>query len=211
MKKRLGLLLVDFDGVMSNSRFYETDALEDREFSDKAKEFIFSQENTVVLNSWMRGAICYQEVHRLAEQAKGLSAKRLDHLLHQSVINMDLNKLMLSYVKYLRENGVTVGLFTNNMDVFDSISRYHFNLDKYFNHIYSSSAYGQLKLENDTIIRKVIDDTHVHIDEVALVDDSQSSFDTATKYGIATFLYRNYKESQVEFETWIEKNYSLTD
>ena len=61
MKKRLGLLLVDFDGVMSNSRFYETDALEDREFSDKAKEFIFSQENTVVINfprPYGRGISC---------------------------------------------------------------------------------------------------------------------------------------------------------
>jgi len=122
---------------------------------------------------------------------------------------MPLNQSMLSFVQRLRKAGVVVSLFTNNMDIFDTISRFHHKLDDHFDYIYSSSAYGQLKLENDVLIRKACQDAQADKDHTAFVDDSLSSFEAATQYGILTFLYADYDASQTAFEEWLLHKFSI--
>jgi len=209
MKKQLKMLLVDFDGVMSNSRFYNSEIAAEKEMARSAVQTIFTAENSELLNDWMRGKVGYQDIHNLVEQKTGVKAEDLDRLLEDSVKRMSINRPMLAFIGKLRKKGVIVSLFTNNMDIFDSVSRRHYELDNHFDFIYSSSEYGQLKLENDTLLNRALHDAKTTKSEVAFVDDSQASYDAATSFGVSTFLYKDYLDSQVVFEAWVEKRYQF--
>lgn len=208
MKHKLQLLLVDFDGVMSNGRFYHSEDKAEKEMGNQAIQNIFTPKNTNLLNDWMRGACSYGEVHDLVEQETGIDARKLDELLESSVKRMSLNVALLSFIAKLRASGVRVSLFTNNMDIFDLISRSYHNLDEYFDFIYSSSKFGQLKLENENLLQRAIKDAKAHKRDTAFVDDSQLSYIAATGYGIDTFLYSNYDASQTEFEEWLSRGFA---
>jgi FMN phosphatase YigB (HAD superfamily) len=208
-RTKLNLLLVDFDGVLSNGRFYNAVNGEERALSEFAVKHIFAPDNFELLNDWMRGKHTYREVHKFIEKEYGLSAEKLDKLLIASVKRMHINQPLLQYADKLRSNGVKVCLFTNNMDIFDTVSRFAHNLDNHFDHIYSSSEHGRLKLEDDSLLRRACQDAGTQVGDVALVDDSQASFDLAEKYGVATFLYDKYEDSQTAFEAWISERYSV--
>lgn len=137
-----------------------------------------------------------------SSRKNGIDANKLDELLVASVKRMSLNQSMLKFTQNLREQGVVISLFTNNMDIFDRVSRYHHQLDDYFDFIYSSSAYGQLKFETDAIILKACIDADVGMGDLMLVDDSPVSYETARKLDIPAFPYTDYTASQQPFETW---------
>ncbi len=206
---KLKLLLVDFDGVMSNGRFYNTDDPDKQGIAKTAVTHIFTEGNAELLNGWMRGKYSYSYIHKLIESKTGIPADDLDALLTESVKRMPINQLMLTFLQRLRRTGVIISLFTNNMDIFDTVSRSHHKLDNHFDHIYSSSAYGQLKLENDTLVSKACLDAAASRENTAFVDDSTSSLKSATEYGILTFLYTDYIASQDAFENWLLSNFSL--
>lgn len=210
VKKRLKLLLVDFDGVMSNGRFYTSLDQKENALGNAAAGIIFTPENKALVNKWMRGQVTYPEIHDMIEATHGLNARQLDTLLEKSIERMPINQLMLDFVGFVRSKGVSVSLFTNNMDIFDMVLRRYHRLDEHFDHIYSSSQYGQLKLENDALIMKALKDAGTKtIDEAVLVDDSQDSYDLAKGYGLDAFLYKRYTDSQNQFETWLRQEYRL--
>lgn len=205
----LRLLLVDFDGVMSNGKFYNTTLPEERSVARQAVAHIFSRENSKRLDDWMRGRYSFRQLHREIEQRTGIQADRLDALLIESVRRMPLNQPMLTFIKQLRQKGVIVSLFTNNMDIFDTVSRTFHQLDDHFDYIYSSSAHQRLKLEDNYMLTKASRDASANIGEIALVDDSQYSYDVATSFGVPTFLYTHYTDSQPAFEKWLSRKYTV--
>jgi FMN phosphatase YigB (HAD superfamily) len=208
MKQQLQLLLVDFDGVMSEGRFYDSVDEASHKQGKRAVRAIFASENMHILKDWMRGAYTYKDIHDLVEKRTGLQARQLDILLEESVKRMSLNKPLLKYIAGLRAKGIAVSLFTNNMDIFDTVSRAHHHLDNHFDHIYSSSTYGQLKLENSILLERAIAEAGAETASTAFVDDSQTSYDAATRYGVATFLYKHYDTSQPAFEKWLSKAFA---
>jgi len=62
-KKKLKLLLVDFDGVMSNGRFYNTDKPSQQDLADTVAAHIFTENNKELLNEWMRGERSCGDIH----------------------------------------------------------------------------------------------------------------------------------------------------
>lgn len=207
MKKQLKLLLVDFDGVLSDGRFYYSPDPVQKELGDTAANVIFNAETDELVRQWMKGEYSYSDMHDIVERQTGVDARQLDRLLRESVKHMLLNHPLLSFIASLRSGGVAVSLFTNNMDIFDTVSRAHHQLDEHFDYIYSSSQYGQLKFENDILLQTAMRESGVEKEGIALVDDSRNSFKMATKYGIGVFLYDKYEESQPAFERWLEKGY----
>jgi hypothetical protein len=91
VKQKLKLLLVDFDGVISNGRFYNSTDLSEQKIGKKAVAAIFTVENEQLLNDWMCGRVSYQEVHDTVEARTGISARELDTLLETSAKRMPLN------------------------------------------------------------------------------------------------------------------------
>jgi FMN phosphatase YigB (HAD superfamily) len=208
-KPDLQLLLVDFDGVLSNGRFYTSQIQQQRQLGLKVAQTIFAPRNQKLLNDWMRGDLTYHDVHDSVAASIGADARQLDRLLEDSVKRMPLNEPLLQFIGKLRSRGIRVSLLTNNMDIFDLVARAHHNLDTHFDHIYSSSAHGQLKLENDALITRAMQEAAADIRQTALVDDSTVSYELATGYGVSTFLYQDYLNSQADFEHWLEATYAI--
>lgn len=196
------LLLVDFDGVMSKSKFYDSYPQEyKKEFGILLKQLFMSPESGL-LDSWMRGSIGYKDLHaKIADNPTVASV--YDETLLNSITAMQLNREMLDTVRRVRDSGVKVALFTNNMDVFDDITVKHFNLVNHFDAIYSSSQHGKLKFEDDTLFVKAASNAGATPSEVALVDDSMSSIEAMKQLGGVSFHYKDYTENHPQFESWI--------
>jgi FMN phosphatase YigB (HAD superfamily) len=207
MKKQLKLLLVDFDGVLSNGRFYYLPDSDQKELAAIAEHAIFASQDRQLLHQWMKGELTYGEIHDRLGRTAGVDARELDALLRASIKHMPLNHSLLGFITSLRSRGVTVSLFTNNMDIFDTYGRAYHQLDNHFDAIYSSSQHGQLKLENDTLLQLALSEAGVDVQNTALVDDSHNSLQRATQYGVNTFLYEKYEESQPLFERWLRREY----
>lgn len=111
------LLLVDFDGVMSKSKFYDPYPQKyKKEFERLLKQLFMSPESDL-LYSWMRGSIGYKDLHNKIAP-NHIIAAMYDEALLKSAINMQLNQKMLDTIRHTRQSGIKVALFTNNMDVF---------------------------------------------------------------------------------------------
>ena len=196
------LLLVDFDGVMTKSKFYDAYPQKNKkEFDTLLKQLFMSQESDL-LDPWMRGQIGYKEMHaKIADNPK--IASIYDEALLQSIVTMQLNQKMLDTVRRVRDSGIKVALFTNNMDVFDTITVKYFNLSEHFDAIYSSSQHGKLKFEDGTTFIKAASSVGATASEIALVDDSVDSINAMKQLGGAAFHYKNYTEDHAQFESWI--------
>jgi FMN phosphatase YigB (HAD superfamily) len=197
------ILLVDFDGVMSKSKFYDGYPEEyEKEFSNLLKQ-LFESSESGLRDSWMRGAVRYSDVHAaIANDPK--IASIYDEVLVESVKNIKLNQTMLRTVCRVRDAGVRVALFTDNMDVFDDIAVGHFRLLDHFDAVYSSSQHGKLKFEDDSLFRKAASSVDANPEEVALVDDSTRSMNAMEQLGGKWFHYANYDRDHPLFEAWID-------
>jgi FMN phosphatase YigB (HAD superfamily) len=92
------------------------------------------------------------------------------------------------------------------MDIFDIVSREHHKLDSHFDFIYSSSRYGQLKLD-DVLLQKAMREGGATSTSTVLVDDSLNSHTRAMSYGVETFPISEYEASQPAFRRWLEDHY----
>lgn len=197
------LLLVDFDGVMSTGRFYADYPVEYKEEFDHLLQSLFMSGEDSPLDDWMRGRIDYQTLHKHIAQKIKADPSHYDAALIESITRMKINQHMLYTVRKLRNAGIKVALFTNNMDIFDTFSVRHHQLQDHFDAIYSSSQHGKLKTEDDTLFAKACKEMAVRPDQVGLVDDSRDPIKSVAEFGGHTFLYENYTESHSAFEAWL--------
>lgn len=197
------LLLVDFDGVMSQGRFYvgHPEAYT-REFSHLQK-VLFQENRDDLLKRWMRGKIDFRTLHRQIAQEVGIDPAIYDVALIESVRRMQLNERMLKTVQEVRATDVQVALFTDNMDIFDEVSVDHHKLADYFDAIYSSSQHGKMKVEDDSLFMRACREFSVEPMDVALVDDSRTSTEAVKGFGGYAFLYESYIDSHLEFTRWL--------
>jgi FMN phosphatase YigB (HAD superfamily) len=209
-KHKLRLLLVDFDGVMSTGRFYQTNNDDDTQLGRMVGNEIFANSaNHELVRDWMCGRLSYQHVHSVIAKELNVEARLLDELLVKSVKAMTMSRQMIDYIQALRQRGVVVSLFTDNMDIFDQVAIAYHKLHNYFDYIYSSSTHGSLKLEDMTLLEKAMRDAGVKAPvELALVDDAPHNCQRVEEYGGRTFLYPNGDTAQAAFESWLTSTYT---
>jgi FMN phosphatase YigB (HAD superfamily) len=197
MKK---ILLVDFDGVISNGKFYDSKVLGKDELSQTVQRYLFAPDQDVLIQDWMRGAQTYQEVHEQVSDALSIPLRELNTLLEQSVKEFVFNHLLLDYVDALRRTDWKVYMYTDNMDIFDKFTVPYHGLQEYFDAIYSSSAYGYLKFEDPTLFSLLKQEQGILNQQVYLIDDKIHPL--ASQLGIKAFHYDDWNR-QKEFETWL--------
>lgn len=197
MKKTL---LVDFDGVISNGKFYDSKVLGRNELSQTVQRYLFAPDQDALIQDWMRGVRTYQEVHEQVSAALDIPLHELDTFLEQSVKEFVFNHSLLDYIDTLRRTGWKVYLYTDNMDIFDKLTVPYHGLQEYFDAIYSSSAYGCLKFEDPTLFSLLKQEQGISHQQVYLVDDKVHSL--ALQLGIKAFQYDDWSR-QKEFETWL--------
>lgn len=191
------VLLVDFDGVMSNGKFYDN---QDMVLARNIQEYLFSPLRGELVKDWMRGKYTYEEINQSISDALGLNANKLNDLLEQSVKEFHLNQPLLRYVAKLRKEKWLVYLYTDNMDIFDRVTVPHFNLNECFDAIYSSSTYGSIKFEDLSLFTRLKSEQNIGNGRFYLVDDKIPTI--VKELGIEPFHYKDWS-LQGEFEYWL--------
>ena len=191
------VLLVDFDGVVSNGKFYDG---QDMTLARKVQQYLFSPQQSNFVRDWMRGIYSYEVVNQKVGDTMGLTADVLNDLLEQSVKEFQLNNPLLHFVAKLRQSEWLVYLYTDNMDIFDRVTVSYFDLGKYFDAIYSSSAYGTLKFEDSSLFTRLKSEQNINNGRFYLVDDKIPAI--VEELGIKPFHYKDWSD-QGEFEQWL--------
>lgn len=194
------VLLVDFDGVLSNGRFYESTVSDNNELTRRIQSYLFSPDKDELVKEWMRGKYSYEQIHQIASKNVQVSEDELNHLLVQSVKEFELNTALLDHISRLRKNEWSVYLYTDNMDIFDRVSVPYFGLEKHFDAIYSSSAYGYLKFEDASLLSILKNEQAITQETIYLLDDKVHQ--EAIKAGVCSFHYTDWS-LQSNFEKWL--------
>lgn len=190
------LLLVDFDGVMSQGRFYTGHPEAYKQEFAYLQKVLFEENRDNLLNHWMRGKIDFRTLHARIAGEIDVDPAIYDTALIESVKHMQLNTHMLETVRKVRAAGVQAALFTDNMDIFDEVSVPHHKLANQFDAIYSSSQYGKLKVEDDSLFIRICKEHLAKPSEAALVDDSLKPTEALNRLGGQAFLYKKiYRKS----------------
>ena len=206
----LKLVLLDFDGVLSQGRFYSTIKKDSPEIYEKIANILFSKEAWPFSSRWMRGEFSYKDLHREIAPRVGVEVEYLNNKLVESVMCMKLNTSLVEFSKKLRSSGIQVVIFTDNMDIFDEVFVRYANLDTLFDKIFSSSAYKKLKLENNAeFLRDVFAEMGIRPSESLFLDDSIKIGPYMEKLGGKFYHYDKYVDGHQDFLIWFNQAYSV--
>jgi FMN phosphatase YigB (HAD superfamily) len=198
------VVLFDFDGVLCHDRFY----VGLRDLHPEAWAFIQTQVFGVaggVADRWMRGELTSHDVNRLVCDSTGLDFTTVSRMLVESVRAMRIETRLLDLARRLAGDGVSVGLVTCNMDVFNQITVQHHRLDEVFSAIVNSCDYGCCKEEQDGRLFDVALQLLGHAGAYGkslLIDDSPAARQTFIEKGGQAYPYDGYDA----FERWADAN-----
>lgn len=110
----------------------------------------------------------------------------------------DLNKDVLNLVGLLRSNYNTVLLTNNYEDMFTYI-RTHYELDQYFEQLYSSSGIKRKKPEMISYTH-VMNKLGIKPEEAVFIDDKEKNVAAAKQRGMHTIHFKNIKQLEIELQ-----------
>jgi len=206
--EELSLILFDFDGVLSNGRFY-SQLKDSHSLTHQAiVQHLFSDERWSLISEWMRGVYSYEDIHRSISTKVGKDIHWLNEALIESVKAMPLNERLIEFAQRVRRLGVKTAVFTDNMDVFDRVFVEHSGLLNKFDHVFSSSDFGKLKLdEGAEFFRYALSTTDSTNKNFLFLDDSIKIKNLTESLGGRFYHYDNYCNTQDAFEEWFEETY----
>jgi len=187
-------ILFDFDGVLCKDRFYIKTLLHRYpKVYDWIQLNIFGNKDLV--SDWMKNLITSYHINKLISDATGMDIALLNELYEQSILTMELDKDIISLAQSLRTSGKRLGVVTDNMDVFSTITVPNHNLNKIFDVIANSADYGILKRENNGKLFDIaLVSLNVDIKNSLIIDDSQSTIDLYRNRGGFGYLYNNFHD-----------------
>lgn len=206
--KTLSLILFDFDGVLSNGKFYSQLQDSHPTTHQKIMEELFAKESRPLISEWMRGKLSYEDIHNLISKNVGQDAEWLNNALIESVKMMSLNQELLKFALRARKLGIKTAVFTDNMDIFDRVFVQHSKLLDLFNFVFSSSNFGKLKLDDGAdFFKHALSFSGCKNGNFLFLDDSIKIKWLTESLGGAFYHYDKYSSSQSGFEEWFESMY----
>jgi FMN phosphatase YigB (HAD superfamily) len=193
-------IIFDFDGVLCHDYFYSNLKISHPAVSKFIEESVFSK-NSDMPDKWMRAKLTTDDVNKFISENTGIDFDELSNLFIESVKAMRVDDRLLDLAKKLLLKGKKVALVTNNMDVFNTITIKHHNLDQVFPVIVNSFDYGLMKHDNNG---KLFDIAFEKLNEsdysdVLLIDDSSRIRAVFESRGGSTFPYNRFES----FEPWM--------
>jgi len=208
MKNELKYILFDFDGVLSNGRFYSTISESHPDIYSKIYKRLFTNESWEFIKVWMNGGMTYKEMHGILADEVGVTVEFLNKSLIDSVLLMKMNEELLLFAKEIRSKGVITSIFTDNMDIFEQIFVPHNDLESKFDYVFSSFSCKKLKMDNNAkFLKDVLSELNASAENVLFIDDSPEIGIFMEKLGGHFYLYHDYKDGFEEFRSFIEKNF----
>lgn len=194
----ISTVLFDFDGVLSQGRFYKSQLLPAHaDLYETIQVSLFG--NKTLVHDWMRGRIGYRDIHRrLEEEGIGQTAIFLNTALEESVRHMALDERVLALAQTLKTSGKKIGLVTDNMDIFSQVTVGCHGLDRIFDLIANSADEGMLKNDQegllfDRVLKRMGESSY---GSVVMIDDSAGTIDLFSRKGGVGFLYKDFETLQ---------------
>ncbi len=189
-------ILFDFDGVLSQDRFYEEMLLpHHQELYNWMQKNIFGNED--LFRQWMRNELKTDDVHKIIASNTNYKESFLDEVLSENLKSIRLDKEMLNLANNLkRKHHKKVALITNNVDVFSSVIAKNLKLNDIFDVVINSADYGCLKTEEGgRLFDEALSFLSEKIENCLLIDDSFKNINFFKQKGGHGFLYNNnFKE-----------------
>lgn len=137
-------VLFDFYGVLSKDLLYQRAAEKYPQAYAWVQQHLFKAEQPILWD-WMRGKARTEEVNALVARSSGVDPDELHALFVQGVREMRLDRNLLAAAVALKTRGFKVGLVTDNMDFFTTVTVPHHGLDRIYDVIVNSADHGLLK------------------------------------------------------------------
>jgi FMN phosphatase YigB (HAD superfamily) len=143
------MIFVDWDGTLSNSRFWERwrDDPEHAEKYAKIQKSLFeTAAGKNLVQQWMTGQRNYTHAIKHVHEWQHLPVDELEAELQYSAENMKLiDPSVLTTVQKLRDTGKFVVIATDNMDTFDKWTVPALGLQNHFDNVLNSNKIQKLK------------------------------------------------------------------
>ena len=205
--RRYDVVLFDFHGVLCHDYFYaqldavypETHAFVERQAFSRSSD---------IPDRWMRGELTSDDVNRFISERTGLDFGVLSTAFRESVAQMRVDARLVDLATRIKGLGVSVGIVTDNMDVFNEIVIKQNALDRVFPVIVNSCDYGCLKCEAEG---RLFDVAMAMLGKpgdysrAVLVDDSARSREVFRGKGGDVFAYTDYDA----FRRWARDCFGL--
>lgn len=199
--KRYTAVFWDFDGVWSTDVFYKS--------LEKTHPFVWNFIQTKIwgeggegrVEKWMRGELTMNDINRYICDGTGIRFDMLTKIFLEDVAQMETEVRHIPIVQAVKAQGIKVGMITNNMDVFDTVTRLRLKLDDLFDHVCNSFTYKKLKREGlfDIAMRALDVNTY---NTTLLIDDSPRARASFESRGGHTYPYTTFED----FKMWADKN-----
>lgn len=202
--KRYTTVFWDFDGVWSEDVFYKSLAKTHPRVWNFIQTKIWGHDGEGRVEKWMRGDLTKDDINRYISEGTGMDFDTLTRTFLDDVAKMKMDTRHIPIVQAIKKQGMKVGMVTNNMDVFDTVTRLRLKLDNLFDGVFNSFTYKKLKTEGlfDIAMQSFGNPDY---DTTLLIDDSPHARAIFEMRGGHTYSYKTFED----FKIWIDKNFIL--
>ena len=184
-------IFIDFDGTICFDYFWRSCP---EEIKAAIGKFLF-QDNTYLLEDWMRGKKSSEDINKIVSTNCNLDYNMVWDYFVKDCENMYIPEDILKVISSSRKNNTLI-LITDNMDSFNRFTKDKLKLTEYFDYIFNSFDYGLLKDDpiDKGLFKKVIDEHNFDINKSILIDNSQKNCDLFGELGGESFLVKDKQD-----------------
>lgn len=184
-------IFIDFDGTICFDYFWRSAPEEIKKIIGK---FLF-QDNTYLLEDWMRGQKSSEDINQIISDNCNLDYNMIWSYFIKDCENMHIPEDILDALSACKKNNTLI-LITDNMDCFNRFTINKLKLLNYFHYIFNSYDYGVLKDDPlpKGLFKKVIDLNGFDIKKSVLLDNSQKNCDLFNQLGGSSFLIKDKQD-----------------
>lgn len=168
------LLFIDWDGTLSNGRFWERLGQTQPEQYERIQKCLFV-ENSALVDAWMRGELNSEHIcERLSDQT-GINHKLIWTELVSSCETMEFEYAFRDAIRSLQQRFRCI-LATDNMDCFSRFTVQALKLNELFDDILISSDLRRLKNdENGKMFLTYVKSAESNFSRATCIDDSSAT------------------------------------
>lgn len=184
-------IFIDFDGTICFDYFWRSAP---EEIKKTIGKFLF-QDNTYLLEDWMRGKKSSEDINQIISDECNLDYNMIWNYFVKDCNNMYIPEAILDVLSACKKNNTLI-LITDNMDCFNRFTINKLKLLNYFHYIFNSYDYGVLKDDPlpKGLFKKVIDLNGFDIQKSVLLDNSQKNCDLFSQLGGSSFLIKDKQD-----------------
>lgn len=173
-------IFVDWDGTLSNSRFWDRWIGTER-YQLIQRELFININARDMLNNWMCGWTPYDSVLKYLEEKTSIPYKELEDELRYSAEHMEyIDPKVTDLIFRLREKNIKVVVATDNMDTFKHWTIPALGLDSSFDGVLVSDSRGALKSHiypdgTSMFFSHYLSQNMIKPEETVLIDNSEDA------------------------------------